>query len=215
MKENVIIITGANGNLGKATVDSFLDIGKKVVGMVHRKKAESVPVSNYHEQLIDLTDAGACEKCVHEIISNYGGIDAAVLTAGGFTMGDIAHTSTADLFEQYRLNFETAYNIARPVLIQMKKQGNGKIIFIGSQAGENTHKGAGVTAYSLSKSLLFQLANIINAEVKSMPGISAEMIVPSIIDTPQNRAAMPDADFSKWQTPLALAQQIRDIALHP
>jgi NAD(P)-dependent dehydrogenase (short-subunit alcohol dehydrogenase family) len=104
------------------------------------------------------------------------------------------------------LNFQTAYNIARPVFLQMMKQGSGRIFLIGSRQGLNILKGKGALAYSLSKSLLFRLAELLNAEAKGK-NVVVSVIVPSTIDTPQNRESMPDADFSSWVT----ASQIADI----
>lgn len=207
MEIRTAIVSGAAGNLGKAVVQHFLNNHCKVIGLVHQKSENRNPSQNYQELELDLTNANAAEKCVEQLIEQYKRIDIAVLTAGGFTMGDIESTSTEDIYKQYRLNFETAYNIARPVLTQMKKQNTGKIFFIGSIAGKDTTNGKGVTAYSLSKSLLFQLANIINSETIGT-AIWAEVIVPYIIDTPQNRAAMPNADFSTWETPEQLATLI-------
>jgi NAD(P)-dependent dehydrogenase (short-subunit alcohol dehydrogenase family) len=88
----------------------------------------------------------------------------------------------------------------------MMKQGSGRIFLIGSRQGLNILKGKGALAYSLSKSLLFRLAELLNAEAKGK-NVVVSVIVPSTIDTPQNRESMPDADFSSWVT----ASQIADI----
>ena len=204
MEQKTVIITGASGNLGKAIVAYFLKENWRVIGLVHRVKNATDKNSKYIEIAVDLTDENSTESIIETIVEQYGNIHSAILTAGGFAMGNIAHTSIEDIKLQFNLNFVTAYNIARPVLKQMKLQYFGKIFFIGSGAGMDTRKGNGVTAYSLSKSLLFQLANIINAENKENE-VQAQIIVPSIIDTPQNRADMPDADFSKWEKPEQIA----------
>jgi short-subunit dehydrogenase len=126
------------------------------------------------------------------------------MTAGGFAMNDIASTSVKELEFQYQLNFLTAYNLVRLVLAKMKEQGHGRIFFIGSMVGIDTNKAKGMSAYGLGKSLLVGLANIINAECEGT-AIKAHVIVPNTIDTPQNRAAMPNADFSKWEKPSEIA----------
>jgi NAD(P)-dependent dehydrogenase (short-subunit alcohol dehydrogenase family) len=143
---------------------------------------------------------------VTTIIEKYGSIDVAVLTAGGFAMGNIESTKMADINQQILLNFTTAYNISRPVFLQMMQQNKGRIFLTGSQAGLDTSHAKGVTAYGLSKSLLFDLAKIMNAESKGKNVVTA-MIVPGIIDTPQNRKSMPGSDFSSWTT----AEQIADV----
>ena len=131
----------------------------------------------------------------------------AVLTVGGFAMADIAGTTTAMIGQQYRLNFETAYNVARPVFVQMIKQGTGTIFLIGSKAGMEAANSKGMIAYGLSKSLLFRLAELMNAEAAGT-AVNTMVIVPSTIDTPQNSVAMPGADFSTWQTPGFIANTI-------
>lgn len=131
----------------------------------------------------------------------------AVLTAGGFAMGNIATTKTSDIFQQFQLNFETAYNIAHPVFLQMMKQGSGRIFLIGSRQGLDISKGKNALAYGFSKSLLFRLAELLNAEAKGK-NVVVSVVVPSTIDTPQNRESMPDADYSTWVSPSQIADTI-------
>ena len=151
-----------------------------------------------------MEDEQAAGDAVQTIIQQQTTINAAVLTVGGFAMGSIAETKTTDIAKQYKLNFETAYNIARPVFIQMMKQGSGRIFLIGSQPGKDMQNSKGMTAYGLSKSLIFRLAELMNEEAKDTDIITC-VVIPSTIDTPQNRKSMPDADFSKWITPEKLA----------
>src|SRR6185312_4722371 len=109
-------------------------------------------------------------------------IDAAILTVGGFAMGSIAETKTSDILNQYKLNFETAYNVARPVFLQMMKQGNGRIFIIGSKPGLNAKNGKGMIAYSLAKSLIFHLAELMNDEAKGKDVVTS-VVIPSTINT--------------------------------
>lgn len=208
MKKNkIVLITGSRGNLGKAVAKTFIDNDYEVIGTIHHKKeGEESREAHLEGVELDLLNEEKTTGFVQEIITKHTQIDAAVLTAGGFTMNDLSNTSTSDIHAQYQLNFETAYNVARPVFLQMLKQNSGRIFFIGSQAGMNANNAKGVVAYCLSKSLLFRLAEIMNAEAKSK-NVVVSVIVPSTIDTPENRESMPDADFSKWQTP----EQIADV----
>jgi NAD(P)-dependent dehydrogenase (short-subunit alcohol dehydrogenase family) len=130
-----------------------------------------------------------------------------VLTVGGFAMGKIAETKTADIHKQYKLNFETAYNVARPAFVQMMQQGNGRIFIIGSKPGLSAKNGKGMVAYGLGKSLIFRLAELMNDEAKGH-NVVISVVVPSTIDTPQNRKAMPDAAFDSWVKPEAIADAI-------
>lgn len=206
MSQKTIIVSGASGNLGKAVVNHFIQKDYKVNGLVHRQ-SEKKDDENYQEYQVDLLDEKASQACVSKIIAKDQQINSAVLTAGGFKMGTIAKTSVKDLEHQYQLNFQTAYNLARPILTKMQEQGQGTLFFIGSEPGMDTRKAKSTVAYSLSKSLLFQLANIINTEAKNT-AIKAYVVVPSTIDTPQNREAVPDADFSKWEKPEDIAEII-------
>ncbi len=207
MLAKTIIITGSEGNLGKAVVKKFIDGDYNVIGVVHKKQdPKKYNGKNVEEVELDLLHEDNCQKFVDEIIKKNMGIDVAVLTAGGFAEGDIAKTKSSDIAKQYQLNFETAYNIASPVFLQMMKQGSGRIFLIGSRQGLNILKGKGALAYGLSKSLLFRLAELLNAEAKGK-NVVVSVIVPSTIDTPQNRESMPDADVSSWVT----ASQIADI----
>ncbi len=206
MKNKIAIVSGANGNLGRAVVQYFLAQKWLVIGLEHQL-SNLIKEENFQEIAVNLLDEKATADCVQNIIANYGRIDALVHTVGGFAMGNIADTSTQDIFKQYQLNFETTYNLVRPILAKMHEQKSGDLFFIGSLAGKDTSNGKGVTAYSLSKSLLFQLAKLIDVESKGTL-IQTHVVVPSIIDTPQNRAAMPNADFSKWEKPELIAKII-------
>ena len=204
-----IIVTGASGNLGRAVVQKYLDENWQVTGtLILGDNTDLAITSNAFEKVIaDLMNEEAAFQAIQAVIQQLGKIDAAVLTVGGFAMGSIAETKTSDIAKQYKINFETAYNIARPVFIQMMKQGSGRLFLIGSQPGKDMQNGKRMIAYSLAKSLIFRLAELLNNEAGDKDVITT-VVVPSTIDTPQNRKAMPDADFSKWVTPEKLAELI-------
>ena len=206
--KKTIIITGAGGNLGQAVAKKFVDESYTVIGTVHNKSTSSESSTrSFEEVTIDLLNEESCQKFVQDVIEEQGKIDVAVLTAGGFAMGNVESTSTKEIYKQYQLNFETTYNIARFIFIQMLQQNNGRIFLIGSRQGLEASKGKGAIAYTLSKSLIFRLAEILNAEAKGKNVVTA-VIVPSTIDTPQNRKSMPDADFSSWVKPSDIADTI-------
>src|SRR5688572_29211677 len=146
----------------------------------------------------------AAQEFVESSISKHGNINAAVLTVGGFAMGKIADTKSGDILKQYKLNFETAYHIARPVFLQMKRQVYGRIFLIGSKPGLDTRYSKGMVAYGLAKSLIFRLADLMNEEARGQ-NVVTSVIVPSTIDTPQNRSSMPDARFENWVRPETIA----------
>ncbi|HEY6064133.1 MAG TPA: SDR family NAD(P)-dependent oxidoreductase [Chitinophagaceae bacterium] len=204
-----IIVTGASGNLGQAVVKKFLAENYFVVGTVIPNDPVKINTwdKNFEAAVVDLMNEDAVEQFTAGVVANHGNIDAAVLTAGGFAMGKIADTKTADVLKQYKLNFETAYNSARPVFGQMLKQGSGRIFLVGSKPGLDMRNSKGMVAYGLSKSLIFRLAELMNDEAKGT-NVVTSVLVPSTIDTPPNRKSMPDADFSKWVTAEAIAEII-------
>jgi len=203
------IVTGASGNLGQAVVKKFLAENYLVTGTLipGDKVAMDIAGKNFETAVVDLIQEEEARQFVDGLVAKQGHIDAAILTVGGFAMGDIAVTKTADISKQYKLNFETAYHVARPVFLQMMKQGQGRIFLIGSRPGSNMKNSLGMVAYGLAKSLIFRLAEILNEEATGT-NVVTSVVIPSTIDTKPNRASMPDADFTKWVTPEAIANVI-------
>jgi len=202
------IITGAAGNLGTSVVRKFIHEGYGVIGTVSSNNSlVNFPKDQFERIVVDLTKEDDVEKIIHATIEKYKKIDVAVLTAGGFAMGKISATNTKDIFKQYELNFETAYNIARPLFEHMLSLKEGRIFMIGSKPGLSTVYGKGMIAYSLSKSLIFRLAELMNQEAKGTNVITS-VVVPSTIDTTENRKSMPDADFETWVKPEIIADTI-------
>lgn len=203
--KKTVFITGASGNLGKATVEVFLQKGYTVLATVSPGKklsfTPSRPVDTYE---CDLTDEQAAKDVVTRAILNHQQIDAALLLAGGFAAGEIAAADGTSLRQMFSLNFETAYYIARPIFLQMQKQTGGRIVLVGARPALKAMDGKNLVSYGLSKSLLFKLAEYLNAEGQQQ-NIVTSVIVPSTIDTSANRAAMPNADFSRWVAPEKIA----------
>ena len=194
-----VIVTGASGNLGQEVVRRFIGEGYNVVGTVIPGDPVSMefPATHFEKVVVDLMNEDDAQKLAASVIAKYGKIDAAVLTVGGFAMGSIAETKAGDIMKQYKLNFETAFNTARPVFVQMMKQDGGRIFMVGSRPGLEAKSGKGMIAYGLAKSLIFRLAALMNEEGKHH-NVVTSVIVPSTIDTPQNRKSMPDADPDNW-----------------
>lgn len=203
------LVTGASGNLGQAVIQKFLAEGYQVTGTV--VPADPVLQDAGHPNLrlveADLINESAAAQVVQQVIENNGRIDAAVLTVGGFAMGTIADTTANDLLSQYKLNVATAYNVARPVFLQMMKQGHGRIFMIGARPGIDMKHSKGMVAYGMAKSLIFRLAELMNEEAKGTNVVVA-VVVPSVIDSPQNRKAMPNVDYANWVTPAGIASII-------
>lgn len=207
--KKIAVVTGATGNLGLTVTRKFIAEGYKVIGTAVPNDPTPMNFSedSFEKVVVDLLNEEAANEFVATIVAKYGSVDVAVLTVGGFAMGSIAETSASDLMKQYKLNFETAYHIARPVFVQMMKQNSGRIFLIGSRPGLSAKNSQNMTAYGLAKSLVIRLAELMNVEAKGKNVVTC-VVVPSTIDTPQNRNAMPDADFNKWVKPEDIANII-------
>lgn len=208
-----VIITGAAGNLGRAAVAKFAAEGYRVIATVEpgRDLGYAVPdtVSVYP---VDLQDENSTADFVSSVTTSFSTIDAALLLVGGFGSGDITAASGKDIRKLIALNFETAFFVARPVFAQMLRQTNGgRIVLVGARAALEPDMGKNFLAYSLSKSLLFDFAELLNAEGAARKVVTS-VVVPSTIDTPTNRAQMPKADFSKWVLPEKIAEVMAFIA---
>ncbi|HZV68881.1 MAG TPA: SDR family NAD(P)-dependent oxidoreductase [Saprospiraceae bacterium] len=206
--ERTILITGANGNLGREVVKLLSAEGYKIIAVAgHGEITESLKQHAIRVDHVDLLDEKSSEIFVQSMIDEYPQLEAAVLLAGGFEMGNLEKTDENLLDKQIALNFKTAWFVVKPFMTHFKKKGAGQIILIGSRPAINPKDGKNSIAYALSKSLLFRLAEIINDSGKDH-GITASVIVPSILDTPPNRVDMPDADFDAWVKTSTVAETI-------
>jgi NAD(P)-dependent dehydrogenase (short-subunit alcohol dehydrogenase family) len=194
-----VIITGAAGNLGKACVERFLADGYKVIATVTPGKDLGFQVKGHVETYdADLSDEKAVNQVVSQVVSKHKTIDAALLLVGGYTSGGINDTDGTILKKMISLNFDTAYFVARPVFQQMMKQGSGgRIVLVGARPALRPKDANKSFAYALSKSLIFKLAEFLNG-AGSEQNVTTCVVVPSTIDTPSNRQAMPGADFTAW-----------------
>ncbi len=204
-----VIVTGTSGNLGKAVAQKFFQEKYYVFGTVRKSDAFAIAKGGviWEDVIVDLTDETAAGTFMKTTLRKNKNIHAAVLTVGGFAMGSINKTTPADIQKMFQFNFFTAFNIAQPIWQHMMKSGKGRLYLIGALPGDDTLKSKDMVAYGLSKSLLFQLANILNAANENKDVIT-KVIVPNIINTPENKKAMPDADTSKWTNPEAIADII-------
>ena len=200
-----ILITGANGNLGAAVTQKFLDEGYKVIGLVApNSKTDFIKSDQLEIHHVDLMK----EEETFNVINKLDKAEGAVLTVGGFGMGTLEATSLEQIEKMFHLNFVTAYNTSRAVLQKFKKDKTGdQIVLIGARPALEPSAAKGVVAYGLSKRLVQYLSDIINEESENT-GITSSVIMPSLIDTPPNRQAMPKADFNKWVKPETIADNI-------
>lgn len=200
-----VIVTGSSGNLGKATVEKLVQEGYTVVVTVRPGTSspyEGKPQIDVHP--LDLTHEQAVEQFVNNLLKKYSTIDGALLLVGGYAGGSINNTTGDVLKKMYTLNFEATYFAAKPIFNAMVKQGYGRIILIGSRPALQPADGKHSLPYALAKSLIFRLAEVLNEE-GAAHNVVTTVVVPSTIDTPENRKAMPKADFNAWIKPEAIA----------
>jgi NAD(P)-dependent dehydrogenase (short-subunit alcohol dehydrogenase family) len=207
MNSKTVIITGANGNLGSAVTKEFLDKGYKVVAtvMTEAMKSDFAPNENLEVRVVNLASEEESNAFVQSVIEKYKTVDAALLLVGGFAAGGITETKLDDIKKQISLNFDTAYNVTRPLYHHMVQNNTGRVVFIGARPALNTFQGKGLIAYALSKSLVFKLAEFLNEDAKGK-NVTATVVVPSTLDTALNRKSMPDANPDIWVKPSALAE---------
>lgn len=210
LEGKVAIITGANGNLGRAVAETFHRAGAKLV-LVDRsadRLAQAFPdlASSSEHWLaggVDLSSAESVEAMVAGALERFGRIDILVNTVGGFRAGPPVHEESLETWElMLSVNLRTALHTCRAVSPVLLAQGAGRIINVAAGAGVSAPAGFG--AYSASKAAVMRLTESLAAELKGK-GICANTILPGIIDTPQNRQAMPNADYSVWVSPEAIA----------
>lgn len=196
----VVAITGAAGNLGRAVATRFAAEGAALVlidSNAERAAALAAELGGGHLAMaVDLLDEAAVKAAVADAAGKLGTIGVAVALAGGFAMGPQAHaTAPAEWERMHRLNVGTLVPLLAAVTPAMIAAGRGRIVTVGAHAAL---KGvAGMAAYCASKSAVMRLTESAAAELRGH-GINVNCVLPTILDTPQNRAAMPKADPSHW-----------------
>jgi len=217
LRDKITVVTGAVGNLGTATARLFQQAGAKTV-LVDRSpdrvREAFKDIADSPDHLlaggVDLSDAASLGNLIEQTLGKFGRVDALVNTVGGYRGGKPVHEAdVADWDFLFNVNVRTTLLCCRAVIPQMLRQGRGTIINVASRDGLSGS--AGYAAYSASKSAVLRLTESLANELK-VSNINVNCILPGTIDTPQNRAAIPDADFSKWVEPAALADVILFLA---
>ncbi|WP_455288734.1 SDR family NAD(P)-dependent oxidoreductase [Cupriavidus necator] len=205
-----VLVTGAGGNLGRAVAHAFAQAGARVV-LLDRHAAPLPEVGTGHLALqADLLDAGELGKAVEQAVQACDRIDVVCNLAGGFAMGTgIYETSAADWNRLFDMNVGTVLNMARAVVPHMLAAGGGSIVNVGANSAARGLAQMG--AYCASKDALARVTESMSAELRDN-GIRVNAVLPSILDTPENRQAMPDADSSRWVGLDALADVILFLA---
>jgi NAD(P)-dependent dehydrogenase (short-subunit alcohol dehydrogenase family) len=204
-----VIVTGGFGVLGQAVSQAFAAAGDKVARIDFAPAPHSPVPGALDIGGVDLTDAAATEQAVAKVAAEHGGIDVLVNVAGGFTWETLEGGSIDAWAKMQAMNLISNATITKLALPLLAVCGSGRVVNIG--AGAAIKAGMGMGAYAASKSGVHRLTEALAEEVAGQ-GITVNAILPSIIDTPTNRADMPDADFSSWVQPAAIADVILFLA---
>ena len=210
LDQKVALITGAKGGLGNFVTEAFLEAGATVVGVSRSIQASDFPHARFAAMPAELSSGEAARRLADEVAARFQKIDILVHLVGGFAGGKPVHQTDDETFERMLdVNLKSAFYMARAVLPHMRNRGGGRILAIGSRAAVEPSPGAG--AYAASKAALVSLIRTIAAENKDR-GISANVILPDMMDTPLNRKFDPQADYSKWVQPGQVASLLLSLA---
>ncbi len=205
--ESVVVITGGFGILGRALADVLGEQEAWLV-LVDRAAVPAELVAADRLQLlggVDLGDAMAAQAAFDRIVERHGRIDALVNVAGGFAWERVADGSLETWDRMYAMNLRSAVAAAKAALPYLSGDGRGRIVNVGALAALKS--AAGMGAYAAAKAGVMRFTEALADELKER-GITVNAVLPSIIDTPTNRADMPDAPHDHWVTPAALARVI-------
>ncbi len=218
MAGKVVLMAGGTGGLGRAVSLAFVEAGARVIVTFRRpedldelKKAASAKLvaadgASLEGFAVDVTDEAAVAKLIDGIVERYGRLDCLVNAVGGYAGGIKLWEMETKVFEQqFALNLRAGFMLARAAARVMVKQGNGAIMNVASKAAVD--HAAGAAAYAASKAAAVAMIDCLAADLKGT-GVRANSILPSIIDTPANRKAMPKAKFAAWPKPEEIARVI-------
>ena len=201
LDNKIVMIAGGTGGLGQTVTSVFSKLGATVI-VVSSKLPHTLP-EGVLGVTADVTNEKDVQRLVAEVKQQTNRIDCFINLVGGFAMGRLVETDTANWTRMLTLNLTAAFLLSRAVLPIMVEQGVGRVIHIGARAAVDPFPGAG--AYIVSKSGLVALIKVFALELAGS-GVNINGVLPSIIDTPANRKSMPSADYSQWVTPESIAQ---------
>ncbi|HTV58414.1 MAG TPA: SDR family oxidoreductase [Verrucomicrobiae bacterium] len=212
-ERKIALVAGGTGGLGRAVSLAFLDEGAWVAATYHRpgpfEELQSAAGGNRASLegfQVDVTDEAGVTQVIESIVARHGRLDALVNAVGGYAGGVKLWESDPRVFEQQlALNLRSGFVLSRAAARVMIRQGSGAIVNVASKAAVD--HGAGAAAYAASKAAAVAMIDSLAADLKET-GVRANSVLPSIIDTPANRQAMPSADFSKWPKPEEIARVI-------
>jgi NAD(P)-dependent dehydrogenase (short-subunit alcohol dehydrogenase family) len=214
MSERAVVVTGAFGNLGSVVARTFRTLGAKVALLGRTKPSAEIAreFGTPHCLLgeVNLTQMLSVAAAMETVRNTLGGIDVLVNIAGGFRWQTLEQGDLEGWDEMYAVNLRTAVVSTKAALSQLVRSAHGRVINVGAGAAARS-AAAGMGPYTASKAGLHKFTESLAQELKAQ-GVTVNAVLPGTIDTAQNRAEMPDADFSNWVTPAAIADVIAFLA---
>lgn len=207
MRDKVVVVTGAFGALGRVVAAEAMARDAKIAALDFAPKAPDGLAADLILGGVDLTASDDAQRAIATVLERFGRIDALVNIAGGFVWQTVADGDADTWARLYAMNVSTTLNACRAALPHLAETG-GRIVNVGAHAALKADTGMG--AYAAAKSGVHRLSEALASEYKGKVAVNA--VLPSIIDTPANRADMPGADASKWVTPHDLAAVILFLA---
>ena len=209
MQDKVVIVTGAFGALGRVVAATLASRGARLglvdaAGVVPDSLAEEF-AAHLLMPGIDLASLDATRAMVAQVVARFGALDAVVNIAGGFRWETVDDGDPASWDALFTTNLKTALHVCKASLPHLLDRDGARIVNVG--AGAAARAAAGMGAYAASKSGVLRLTEALADETKDR-GLTVNAVLPGTIDTPTNRRDMPQADFSRWVTPQALADVI-------
>ncbi|HZZ69158.1 MAG TPA: SDR family NAD(P)-dependent oxidoreductase [Phenylobacterium sp.] len=204
MAGRVYVITGASGVLGSAVARAVAEAGSPValIDFAQDPPAEPAGPDVFFQGGVDLTDANSASAAIDAVADRFGGLDVLLNIAGGFSWQTHENSLVETWHRLFLMNVQTASNASRAAIPHLRRSAAGRIVNVGANAALKASMGMG--AYAASKAGVHSLTQALSEELKA-DGITVNAVLPSIIDTPTNRADMPKADASAWVTPTELA----------
>jgi len=217
MSNQIVLVAGGTGGLGRAVSLAFLDQGATVVvtyrdenELAQLKSLAATNASRLSASATDVTDEAAVQSLIDRIVADHSRLDVLVNTVGGYAGGIKLWELDSKTFERmFALNVRSGFALAKAAVKQMLKQNSGSIVNIAAKAAFD--HAAGASAYSASKAAAVAMIDSLAADLHGT-GVRVNSILPSIIDTPVNRKAMPDANFDTWPKPEEIALVILFLA---
>ena len=206
--DRVVLVTGGRGNIGQAVVAELAARGARIVC------ADTAPATGGTADLLeigglDLSQMSDARATAAAALERFGRIDALVNTIGGFRMAPASEAALADWDFLFSINARIALITSAAVIPAMAERGYGRIVHVAAGAGLRAEALTGV--YSAAKAAVLRISEAI-AEEQRDRGIVCNCIMPSTIDTPQNRIAMPHADRRVWVKPASIAKVVAFLA---